>query len=324
MSQKIKFQWYFDFSTSAESMQIITVSAGGQDVFKRLKPFFGAYKYYKLGSVKCSLVPASTLPVDPTGLSYAAGDNLVDPRDQLNPGLTRITNGEDFIDDLTGFSEEQLEHIYEAMVVDTRWFKWSLQSGLKRSAYPKFWQIGQLHQDYFPGATVNVPQLNASGGTALVSTATDHLYDFGTSSVSATSNPRYYEPNNSDPRGIFQTGHKGKLGWMPTDALIQYATSSGILENMAPAPIPSIELFKIITPKAHKTIYYYRCYCTETVYFAGPITSASMYQATLGSMSLNKPMLDRFITSDTQACDSNISAGLNRQALTQPNNGDDF
>nr|WCR62236.1 MAG: capsid protein [ssDNA virus sp.] len=292
MVQKIKFQWYFDFSTSADSMQIITVSAGGQDVVERLKPFFGAYKQYKLGSVQASLVPASTLPIDPTGLSYEAGENTVDPRDQLNPGLTRITNGEDFIDDLTGFTDQQINAIYEAMVVDTRWYKWSLQSGLKRKAYPKYWQIGQLHQDYFPGATVNVPRISSNDGF-IQGTNSRHL--------TTTTAENYFGSNAlaqetakfSDPRGFFQTGHKGTLGWMPTDALAQYATSVGVKEHPAVAPIPSIELFKIITPKAHKTVYYYRCYVTETVYFRMPVTSQTIMP--VGSSGMPGVMLDRFI-----------------------------
>lgn len=289
MVQKIKFQWYFDFSTSTDSMQIITVSAGGQDVVDRLKPFFGAYKQYKLGSVQCSLVPASTLPVDPTGLSYEAGEPTVDPRDQLNPGLTRITNGEDFIDDLTGFTDEQINAIYEAMVVDTRWYKWTLQSGLKRKAFPQFWQIGQLHQDYFPGATYNIPQLAGIGGNGVIqSTEVIHVNGNSDSVMNFHGTVNY-----SDPRGFFQTGHKGKLGWMPTDALVQYANNLGVQEHPSVAPIPSIELFKIVTPKAHKTVYYYRCYVTETVYFRMPVTSQTIMP--VGSSGMPGVMLDRFI-----------------------------
>ena len=43
------------------------------------------------------MVPASTLPVDPQGLSYDVDDpqTVIPPRDQMNPGLVRITNGED-------------------------------------------------------------------------------------------------------------------------------------------------------------------------------------------------------------------------------------
>ena len=161
---KMRFQWFFDIATAADTMQIITVSAGGETVVKRLAPFFAEFKYYKLGAIKATFVPASTLPIDPTGLSYAAGENTVDPRDQLNPGLTRITNGEDTFENLTGLSADVMRKMYNTMMLDTRWYKWQLQSGLKRSAYPMYWQIGQLHQDSFPGATVNVPDVAAATG----------------------------------------------------------------------------------------------------------------------------------------------------------------
>ena len=42
------------------------------------------------------------------------------------------------------------------MLLDPRWFKWMLQSGTSRRAYPRYWQIGQL-QDKWPGAVLNLP-----------------------------------------------------------------------------------------------------------------------------------------------------------------------
>ena len=107
---KMKFQSFMDVSTSDSSMQVITVSAGGPEVLRRLAPQFSAYKYYKLGNVAVKLVPASTLPVDPTGLSYEAGAQTVDPRDQLTPGMMRITNGEDIFEDLTGLTDAEQHH----------------------------------------------------------------------------------------------------------------------------------------------------------------------------------------------------------------------
>ena len=99
-----KFTWFVDMNTSSTAVQFIKVTAGGDAVKNRLAPFFGAYKYFKLGPVSVKFVPASTLPVDPTGLSLEVGQNTVDPRDQFNPGLIRITNGEDMVDDMPGLS----------------------------------------------------------------------------------------------------------------------------------------------------------------------------------------------------------------------------
>ena len=51
-------------NTSATALQVVKITAGGNPVKNRLAPFFGAYKYFKLGPVSVRFVPASTLPVD--------------------------------------------------------------------------------------------------------------------------------------------------------------------------------------------------------------------------------------------------------------------
>lgn len=269
---KIRFQWFFDISTSPMSMQVITISAGGRSVVDRLKPFFASYKYFKLGSIKATFVPASTLPVDPTGLSYQAGENTVDPRDQLNPGLTRITNGEDVFEDFTGVTLSQMFSIYNAMLLDNRWYKWQLQSGLKRYGTPRYWQIGQLHQDMYPGAVQNFPGF--TGANAVVTNQTDYLHHLGGADMVILH-------GNSNSHGIFQTGHKGRIGWLPTDALYDGARRANAggtpYESGVPAinAVPQVEVFKVILPPAYKTKFYYRVYVTEEVFFAGPITNFS-------------------------------------------------
>lgn len=262
---KMKFQSFMDISTTDTSMQVITVSAGGREIMQRLAPQFAAYKYYRIGNIAVKLVPASTLPVDPTGLSYTVGDNLVDPRDQLTPGLMRITNGEDIFENISGLTDAQQHGIYNNMLLDPRWFKWMLQSGVKRHAFPRYWQIGQLHQDKWPGAITNVPSTNA-GGTI----------DGTTTLVKGDANGTTVElvGNGSSHMGLFQTGHKGVLGWMPTDGYDLYANNSGGVGAQAQlASPPEVEVMKIILPKAYKTKYYYRMFITETVYFREPIVN---------------------------------------------------
>lgn len=158
MAFKYKVQTYFDIATNAESMQIVNFSCGGEALRKRCQHLFLAYKYFKLGKLSIKFVPASTLPVDPLGLSYDDDDpQTVDPRDQLDCGLVRITNGEDILDDLTNISDDAMRGMYEAMLLDPRWYKFGLQTGFKRTARPLYWQIGQFHQDMFPGAIENIP-----------------------------------------------------------------------------------------------------------------------------------------------------------------------
>lgn len=264
---KMKFQSFVDISTQADNMQIISVNAGGHDVIRRLTPFFGAYKYYKLGGVSIKLIPASTLPVDPTGLSYAEDDfQTVDPRDQLTPGMCRITNGEDILENITGLTGDQQRQLYDNMLLDPRWFKWMLQSGVKRYGKPRYWQIGQLHQDKWPGAISNVPDIGVSGVPTVSGTAQVHEHskiNVGDELIAGA---------RSNPRGIFQTGHRGVLGWMPTDSLAQYLNGNkDVVEVPLLASVPEVELFKILMPPMHKTNYYYRMFITETVYFREPV-----------------------------------------------------
>ena len=264
---KMKIQSFMDVSTSDSSMQIVTISAGGKDIFRRLSAQFLAYKYYKIGNISVKLVPASTLPVDPTGLSYEAGAQTVDPRDQLTPGLMRITNGEDVFENISGLSDGQQHGIYNNMLLDPRWFKWMLQSGVKRHATPRYWQIGQLHQDKWPGVVTNLPGLNSSD--AMLGT----YQEWRSVQPSVKTNAPIIE--GSSPYGFFQTGHRGVLGWLPTDGLqhMVNAAGDGFIDKPLLASPPEVEVMKLILPKAYKTTYYYRMFITETVYFKEPIVT---------------------------------------------------
>lgn len=267
---KVKFQSFMDISTQDGQMQIISISAGGKNLLKRCPAQFSAYKYYKIGNISVKLVPASTLPVDPSGLSYEPGQNQVDPRDQLTPGMMRITNGEDVFEDITNMPAEDQIKLYNGMMLDPRWYKWMLQSGVKRHATPRYWQIGQLHQDKWPGATMNIPNYSDSdhdGDTYIEDTTTIQWHGHGGSSTGHSSSvPEFYNNGNSAPEGFFQTGHKGVLGWLPTDGF-EYG------QPFISAP-PEIEVMKIILPPARATRYYYRAYISETVYFREPILMA--------------------------------------------------
>lgn len=265
---KQTFEWFLDMSTSTTGLQVLKITCGGKMVKQRLAPFFQAYKYYKLGSVSIRMIPASTLPVDPTGLSYTAGENTVDPRDQFNPGLVRITNGEDFYDSDEITDTSIAEAVYNNMLLDQRWFKFNLQSGMKRTAYPRFWQVGQLHQDSFPGATVNLPTFKFNNNVP---------YFDGTESIQERMFPDVtaaYRTNYSDPRGLFQTGTYEPMSWMPTDAYYGTFGGSGYEDKhySGYAPVPEVELMKIILPKAYKTKFYYRIYVEETVYFKDAVS----------------------------------------------------
>lgn len=274
---KYRFQHFVDISTSAESMQVLTFNVGGDDVIKRCAHLFNAYKYFRLGKISIKFVPASTLPVDPLGMSYAEDDpQTVDPRDQLNPGLVRITNGEDIFTDVSALTDEQAMGMYEAMMLDPRWYKFNLQSGFKRSAMPLYWEIGQLHQDQWPGSTINIP-VNTSSTVLDAATTTAHEI-FGTipatTSGTTSSLQSHYTVDYSSDRGIFQVGHRGRIGWLPTDAY-QTIWGTSAADNVAMVhPVPCIRVITAVLPKAYKTLYYYRCYITEEISFSGLRTIA--------------------------------------------------
>lgn len=284
---KQKFQWFIDLSTSSDTMQVVRITAGGERVRRRLIPFFSAYKYYKLGSVKVKFIPASTLPVDPTGLSLQAGENTVDPRDQFNPGLVRITNGEDFNDDQTNISGEYAEQYYYTLMLDQRWYKFNLQSGFRRSAVPLYWNVGQLHQDVFPGAIQNLPNISKSSATPPVI----GNYNTGNQEQKIENGSiAYNNYSGSDPRSLFQVGGKSRMGWMPTDSL--YSPNDPDLRLGSYAQVPEVELLRVILPKAYKTKFYYRLYIEETVMFKQPVT---MYASNSTAGNYFPVSLDRFV-----------------------------
>lgn len=255
-----KFQWFFDMATSTSSLEHIQISAGGPEVVTRLEPFFGAFKYFKLGKVKLKFVPAATLPVDPTGLSIEAGANNSDPRDLFNPGLVRITNGEDIVQIPKSMAQ------YYAMVLDRRWYKFNLQRGFSRSAYPRYWGVGQMQQDIFPGSQINLLNRAQLAGNSISLKANN-------------SQPQYFEQNasciygpHSSGRGLFQTGQKIRMDWLPTDYFQQNMTTAseggaGLTTMNGVNTPPYFPLIDIILPQAFLTKHYYRVYVEEEVMF---------------------------------------------------------
>lgn len=277
---KQSYTYFLDLATSPDKVQVIGVTAGGMECTRRLLPFFAAYKYYKLGPVKLKVVPASTLPVDPTGLSYEAGENTVDPRDQFNPGLVRITNGEDIV------IPENMDQYYSLML-DRRWFKFQLQSGFFRNAVPRVWRIAQLHQDRFPGNVQNIPSVRDPGRP---------VYN-RQGLVTADTNPAVaYSPldEGSDPRGLFQVGNDMLLDWLPTDADSEWDPTPNVPKYGRPAAVPEVPLITFVLPQAYKTKFYYRVYITETVYFKDPVALNVSSVANPGKFVMNNGV-DRFI-----------------------------
>lgn len=276
---KQSYTYFLDLATSPDKVQVVGVTAGGMECMRRLLPFFAAFKYYKLGRVKIKVVPASTLPVDPTGLSYEAGENTVDPRDQFNPGLVRITNGEDIV---VPTNMDQ----YYSLMLDNRWYKFQLQSGFSRNAVPLVWRIAQLHQDRFPGNVVNIPSVRDPGRPV-----------YNRQELVTADNPPAvaYTPldEGSDPRGFFQVGNNLRLDWLPTDSDNSWDPTPNVPKYGRPAAVPEVPLITFVLPQAYKTKFYYRVYVTETVYFRDPVALNVSSVAQPGQTVMNNGV-DRF------------------------------
>lgn len=273
---KYTFQHFVDISSSASSMNIITVKAGGKYVFERCKHLFGAYKYFKLGRVNIKLLPAATLPVDPLMMGYGTDEVpvQVDPRDQMNPGLVRITNGENILTDLTGVSSDVQHVMYTNTMLDPRWSKFMLQRGFSRSAVPLFWDVGMPNQSQFPNSHISIPEITVGDDTTRPNVTGEVRCDAtATGSHSIGANASYKVPSEFTQDYLLQLGHKVKMGWLPTDAYEKFYCKIGdsYTEKQIPmnARIPSVDLINIVLPKAFKTIYHYRLFITETVYFSG-------------------------------------------------------
>lgn len=313
-----KFQSFVDISTSASSMQVIQWSVGGADVVNRCRHLFGAYKYFKLGRIDIKMIPASTLPVDPQGLSYDADDPLtVDPRDQMNPGLVRITNGEDVYTDVSSLSDAQQERVYQTMMLDPRWSKFMLQSGFRRSALPLYWQVGQLQQDAWPGSITNIPLISNAGNVSGI--AAKHEYDLG----SPTDDYAVRTNGGSAGRGLFQVGHKGRIGWLPTDFYQDYPISGDDRFNHERNVnnVPEVRVITCVLPKAYKTVYYYRVFITEHVYFSGIKSAMPVFDNGSGSL-IQTPGIDTFMFSDLNKVYQDGTNTLNYWTNERMNNGD--
>lgn len=80
----------YDLHTDSESTSILTLHSPITNLPRQmLGGFFKQYRKFRYRGAKVTLRPASTLPADPEGISYEAGEPGIDPRDMLNPILTR-------------------------------------------------------------------------------------------------------------------------------------------------------------------------------------------------------------------------------------------
>ena len=112
---------------------------------------------------------------------------------------------------------------------------------------PLYWQVGQLHQDKYPGALSRIPLLS------LLVTACIYVY------CSDSGGLLCYEEGSS-ARGLFQVGHPGPSR---IPAYLTYyrrwQSWSTVLGDTESTTFPEVGI-TVCLPKAYKTLYFYRCY----------------------------------------------------------------
>lgn len=301
---KQRYSYFMDLSTETDSMQIIKVTAGGRMPQIRLHPFFGAFKYFKLGKIRLRFVPAATLPVDPTGLSYEAGSQTVDPRDQFNPGLVRITNGEDISPFADYYDTTDGEMLYYSTMLDDRWYKFQLQKGFQRTAVPLYWTLGTPAQTVHP----DFNQVNFMENIdERLQYGSDDLAGFGSVGIGRDSDngsDPYLYANDINFEGHYMIqGERRRVGWMPTD---MFQAGIGY-----PNVVPEIEVITIVLPKAYKTRYFYRVYIEEEVMFRDPVVINPMAYNILGDATGGKQ--PDWWSGGSMPIDRGIRVGPNQQ-----------
>lgn len=319
---KGRYTYFFDVQTQKDKITRVNVNYGGQFIQNILLDYFIRYKYFKPSSIKINIKPCATLPVDPAGLSYTAGEQTVDPRDIFSLGMVRITNGERIPSVPSELSADNVHKLYDTMMLDRRWFKFSPHRGLVKSAIPKYWSVAQLQQDKFPGLVQRMPGIKYNTDGTVNSVDDELLYrhnyakyvsdaipGWSTQYSNAQKNVqiinRYQQlsENLEKNRPLVQNGLE-PVRFMPTDEFVQIknvpeeASSSTALKTFDVynlASTPSGQIMVIYFPPSYKTFNYFRVWVTETYDFKGYVNNMNVNVAGTYSAVAGMASIDRFI-----------------------------
>lgn len=89
------YQEIIDLHTETDRVSVIGIHTPvTQTPYSMLQPFFDAFQRYHYDGCNLVMVPAARLPADPSQVSYEAGEQVIDPRDLLNPILWHGCHGE--------------------------------------------------------------------------------------------------------------------------------------------------------------------------------------------------------------------------------------
>lgn len=89
------YQEIIDLHTETGKVSVLGIHTPVTDApYTFLQGFFDAFQKYRYDGCSMALVPAARLPADPSQVSYEGGDQIIDPRDLLNPILWHGAHGE--------------------------------------------------------------------------------------------------------------------------------------------------------------------------------------------------------------------------------------
>nr|QBP37112.1 capsid protein [Porcine associated porprismacovirus] len=290
-----RIQKWSDIETSTTGITMLNIGVSGTEILHRCQPFLSAFKRYRVVGVKVSLIPASTLPADPSQISFETGENSVNPSDMMNVGLIRYTNGEAFpyYKELTqtvsagaDFAETGMQ-TYFNMMMDRRWSKFGLQRGVSRFFRPKIYDDGLPIQSICPDE--NISFIKSDNNTYTVKNYQMYPWLDSTNNPNASVSFRNGDqpPLGTAGNGIFgtsnswrvQSGRLKNLGWMATDTahVGQYITGAnqpigdGDSRLVGFNTFPFINMGRIILPRAMKTKFAFRVVETIIVQFREPV-----------------------------------------------------
>lgn len=143
----------YDLHTDSESTSILTVHSPVTNLPRQmLGGFFKQYRRFKYRGAKVSLRPAATLPADPEQISYGPGDTGIDPRDMLNPILTRGYCGESLGTFLNAFMTPGVQRVDRQPAVgdpvDTNYSDGFTGSSVDRTSFIDNYSSGDYRSYY--------------------------------------------------------------------------------------------------------------------------------------------------------------------------------
>lgn len=178
------YQEIIDLHTETDKVSVIGIHTPVTATpYSMMQPFFDAFQKYHYDGCNLVMVPAARLPADPSQVSYEAGEQVIDPRDLLNPILWHGCHGESLGSVLNQFYSDgpsssdvlrrffdsgelnekntaQLgdigvfESLYYRALVDKTWLKAHPQKGFRKSGlHPLVYELSTDRQ-LLPNSTV--------------------------------------------------------------------------------------------------------------------------------------------------------------------------